>query len=263
METIPVLLALCAGNSPVPVKSPHKGQRCRDVSLICAWINDWVNNREAGDLRHHRGHYDVTVMLTKLGRQVGPPAPWKPQASTWWSQQRKGSLMTCNLASYLDTAPQTTYPLHVSHKKSSMPSTTHCTPRLHTAFVDLEKSFDCIPRLPEVPSGGLFTCLALRRGWWGSYKARMEMSEAECVLFATWVKSSAWKWALVWAPCCSSQFRKPYSKNFGQDASGKTCMQMTWPSSLIRWRNCKRSWSSEDQHGSKVTSGQNGQNQGL
>ena len=25
-------------------------------------INDWVNNREAGDLRRHRGHYDVNVM---------------------------------------------------------------------------------------------------------------------------------------------------------------------------------------------------------
>ena len=32
-------------------------------SLICAWIICWVNNREAGDLRRHRDHYDVTVML--------------------------------------------------------------------------------------------------------------------------------------------------------------------------------------------------------
>ena len=32
-------------------------------SLIWAWINDWVNNREAGDLRRRRAHYDVTVML--------------------------------------------------------------------------------------------------------------------------------------------------------------------------------------------------------
>ena len=30
--------------------------------LICVWINDWVNNREAGDLRRYRGHYDVIVM---------------------------------------------------------------------------------------------------------------------------------------------------------------------------------------------------------
>ena len=31
-------------------------------SLICVWINGWINNREAGDLRRHRGHYDVNVM---------------------------------------------------------------------------------------------------------------------------------------------------------------------------------------------------------
>ena len=31
-------------------------------SFICVWINDWVNNREAGDLRRHRGHCDVNVM---------------------------------------------------------------------------------------------------------------------------------------------------------------------------------------------------------
>ena len=31
-------------------------------SLICAWLNGWVNNGEAGDLRRHRAHYDVIVM---------------------------------------------------------------------------------------------------------------------------------------------------------------------------------------------------------
>ena len=47
-----------------PVNSPHKGQwrGALMFSLICVWINDWVNNREAGDLRHHRTHYDVTLM---------------------------------------------------------------------------------------------------------------------------------------------------------------------------------------------------------
>ena len=36
-----------------PVNSPHKGQWCGVLmfSLICAWINSWVNNHEAGDLR--------------------------------------------------------------------------------------------------------------------------------------------------------------------------------------------------------------------
>ena len=31
-------------------------------SFICVWINSWVNNREAGDLRRFRAHYDVIVM---------------------------------------------------------------------------------------------------------------------------------------------------------------------------------------------------------
>ena len=47
-----------------PVNSPHKGQRRRALmfSLICARINGWVNNGEAGDLRLYRAHYDVTVI---------------------------------------------------------------------------------------------------------------------------------------------------------------------------------------------------------
>ena len=47
-----------------PVNSPHKGQ-WRGVlmfSLIRAWTNGWVNNRDAGDLRRHHAHCDVTVM---------------------------------------------------------------------------------------------------------------------------------------------------------------------------------------------------------
>ena len=47
-----------------PVNSPHKGQwrKALIFSLICVWINVWVNNREAGDLRRYRAHYDVIVM---------------------------------------------------------------------------------------------------------------------------------------------------------------------------------------------------------
>ena len=64
METFSALLAICAGNSPVPVNSPHKGQwrGALMFSLICVWINDWVNNREAVDLRPYRVHYDVILM---------------------------------------------------------------------------------------------------------------------------------------------------------------------------------------------------------
>ena len=47
-----------------PVNSPHKGQwrGALMFPLICARINGWANNLEAGDLRRHRAHYDVSVM---------------------------------------------------------------------------------------------------------------------------------------------------------------------------------------------------------
>ena len=48
-------------------------------SLILAWINSWVNNREAGDLRRHRAHYDVTVMMYKLNVEA---TGWVQQALT-------------------------------------------------------------------------------------------------------------------------------------------------------------------------------------
>ena len=30
--------------------------------MICAWTNAWANNRDTGDLRRHRAHYDVIVI---------------------------------------------------------------------------------------------------------------------------------------------------------------------------------------------------------
>ena len=34
-------------------------------SLICAWTNRWVNNRNSGYLRRHHAHFDITVMVRK------------------------------------------------------------------------------------------------------------------------------------------------------------------------------------------------------
>ena len=45
-----------------PGELPTQRPVTRMLSLICVWINGWVNNHEAGDLRRHRGHYDVNVM---------------------------------------------------------------------------------------------------------------------------------------------------------------------------------------------------------
>ena len=52
-----------------PVNSPHKGQwhRALMFSLICAWLNGWVNNREAGDLRCH------LIIMTSCNAQWNNP----------------------------------------------------------------------------------------------------------------------------------------------------------------------------------------------
>ena len=48
------------GTHRSPVNSPHKGQwrGALMFSLTCAWIN----NLEAGDLRRHRTHYDISAI---------------------------------------------------------------------------------------------------------------------------------------------------------------------------------------------------------
>ena len=64
METFSASLPICTGIHRPPVNSPQKVQWLGALmfSLICAWINGWVSNGAAGDLRRHRAHYDPTVM---------------------------------------------------------------------------------------------------------------------------------------------------------------------------------------------------------
>ena len=57
------IATICVGNSPVPGGFPT--QRPVMFSLIYVWINGSVNNREAGDLRHYRAHYDI-IMTAKM-----------------------------------------------------------------------------------------------------------------------------------------------------------------------------------------------------
>ena len=54
---------LC-GNSPVPGEFPAQRPVTRsfDGFFDLRLNNGWVNNREAGDLRRYRAHYDVIVM---------------------------------------------------------------------------------------------------------------------------------------------------------------------------------------------------------
>ena len=86
MEFFPRYWPFVRGIHRSPVNSPHKGQWRRALfSLICTWINGWVNNREAGDLRRHRTHYDVIVMIVATNSWKRPQlymAELPPTSST-------------------------------------------------------------------------------------------------------------------------------------------------------------------------------------
>ena len=44
--------------------------KASNAELLSAWINGWVNNREAGGLRRHHAHYDVTVMECRARHDI-------------------------------------------------------------------------------------------------------------------------------------------------------------------------------------------------
>ena len=85
METFSALLAICAGHSPITGESPTQRQWRGTLvfSFICARINGWVNNREAGDLRCNCAYYGVTVMVVGWHHCM--------VNKTWYCIERSGS----------------------------------------------------------------------------------------------------------------------------------------------------------------------------
>ena len=67
MQEFSALQALCAGNSPDTGEFPAQRSVARGFGVFfdLRLINSWVNNREAGNLRRFRAHYDVTVIKSK------------------------------------------------------------------------------------------------------------------------------------------------------------------------------------------------------
>ena len=67
METFSTLLAISAGNSPVPgeFSAQRPVTQSFDVFFELRLNKWWVNNGEAGDLRRYLAHYDVFVMNVK------------------------------------------------------------------------------------------------------------------------------------------------------------------------------------------------------
>ena len=102
------------------VNSHHKGQwrGALVFSLICAGMNDWVNNREAGDLRRHRAHFDVIVMITVLsdGESTSPgSARRKPVMQNFDANLKKllNELSSCQLIETPCIGATLTYPSHI------------------------------------------------------------------------------------------------------------------------------------------------------
>ena len=65
MEIFSALLAICAGNSPVTGEFPTQSPVTRSFDVffnVRLKKKGWVKNGEAGDLRRHRAHHDVTLM---------------------------------------------------------------------------------------------------------------------------------------------------------------------------------------------------------
>ena len=64
MEKFFPLLALCVENSTITGEFPAQRPMTRSFDVFFGLrINGLVNNREAGDLRRNRAHYDVIVMV--------------------------------------------------------------------------------------------------------------------------------------------------------------------------------------------------------
>ena len=72
------------------MNSPHRGQwrRALMFSLICARINGWVNNGEAGDLRRHRAHHDAIVMVLEEKKWQFAYYSNYSRPGTWFSTAR-------------------------------------------------------------------------------------------------------------------------------------------------------------------------------
>ena len=97
----------CAGNSPVTGEFPAQRPVTRSFDVLfdlrLYYINAWVHNREAGDLRRHRAHYDVIVMETvSIAGSVFFMTSWQdsPIYTKWSCVHRKQACILCCVIIY-------------------------------------------------------------------------------------------------------------------------------------------------------------------
>ena len=118
METFSALLAIYAGNSPVTGEFPAQRlvTRSFDIFFDLRLNQRWVNNREAGDLRRYRAHYDVFVMyrdadllgpstnIDLVARPIRLCLPWQPPTNCnflCWVCIWLCSFYECDLLKYI------------------------------------------------------------------------------------------------------------------------------------------------------------------
>ena len=65
---VSAITAFCAGNSLI--KASDAELWC--FFFICAWINGWINDGGADDLKCHHTHYDVIVMWWRHNKEMNP-----------------------------------------------------------------------------------------------------------------------------------------------------------------------------------------------
>ena len=104
------LWAKSTGDRWIPL--PHKSQ-WRGALMFCligAWTNNADNNRDAGDLRRHRAHYDVIVTCVCLFEldfpkpKFGFVNPWNPhQRWIHWIQYggQRGTIVHGNFTQFI------------------------------------------------------------------------------------------------------------------------------------------------------------------
>ena len=98
METFTRYWPFVQGTHRSPVNFPQKGQwrGALMFSFVCAWTNIWANNGNIGDLRRHRAHYDVTVMLCPLLHVDSGNAGMFASITTVWSMMCANDGLHCN-----------------------------------------------------------------------------------------------------------------------------------------------------------------------
>ena len=89
------------------VRGIHRSRGVLMFSLICPWISGWVNNREVGDLRRRRAHYDANVLDRHLCERTNPTDRKKilaADATFPWCDMHMTNYDPCNTCVTLDSA---------------------------------------------------------------------------------------------------------------------------------------------------------------